>query len=86
MADPSAYPELNDLLRELVSGVRAILVENLCGVYLQGSFALGGADEVSAAEEAALHKSERARVSNLLSRPPWRRSRRPSASTRPTSS
>jgi predicted nucleotidyltransferase len=44
---PTAYPELNAVLRELVSSVRAILGESFCGAYLQGSFALGDADEES---------------------------------------
>jgi predicted nucleotidyltransferase len=44
MADPTVYPELNAVLGELVSGVRAILAENFCGAYLQGSFAVGDAD------------------------------------------
>ena len=44
MAAPTAYPELNDVLRELVESVRSILAENFCGAYLQGSFAIGEAD------------------------------------------
>jgi hypothetical protein len=47
MAAPTAYPELNAVLDELVSSVRAILGDNFCGAYLQGSFALGSADEHS---------------------------------------
>lgn len=41
------FPELNDLLRELVSAVRSILATNLVGVYLTGSFALGDGDAAS---------------------------------------
>ena len=44
------FPELDELLRELVEGVRGVLGENLVGVYLQGSFAVGGADEWSDAD------------------------------------
>ena len=47
MAPPTPYPELNDVLRELVAGVREILADNFCGAYLQGSFAVGDADEHS---------------------------------------
>lgn len=44
MADPTIYPELNAVLRELVASARTILAENFCGAYLQGSFAVGDAD------------------------------------------
>lgn len=44
MAGPTSYPELNDVLRELVASARSILSENFCGAYLQGSFAIGEAD------------------------------------------
>jgi predicted nucleotidyltransferase len=44
---PTRFPELNDVLRELVEGIRGILGESFCGAYLQGSFALGDADEHS---------------------------------------
>lgn len=44
MAEPTSYPELNDVLRELVESARSILSENFCGAYLQGSFAFGEAD------------------------------------------
>jgi hypothetical protein len=36
--------ELDAVLRGLVENVRAILDDNFCGAYLQGSFALGDAD------------------------------------------
>jgi hypothetical protein len=67
MADATVYSELNVLLAELVASVRAILGENFCGAYLQGSFAVGDADvhsdvdfivvthgEVSVEQQAAL--------------------------------
>lgn len=41
---PTAFVELNELLRELVARVEAILGDNFVGAYLQGSFALGDAD------------------------------------------
>jgi hypothetical protein len=41
------FPELNDLLSEFVGRVRSILDQNLVGVYLTGSFALGGGDAAS---------------------------------------
>jgi aminoglycoside adenylyltransferase-like protein/nucleotidyltransferase-like protein len=44
------FPELDDLLHGLVDGVREVLGDNLVGVYLQGSFAVGGADEWSDAD------------------------------------
>jgi predicted nucleotidyltransferase len=50
MAAPTRFPDLNDMLGELVAGVRGVLGENLVGVYLQGSFALGSADEWSDAD------------------------------------
>src|SRR5437868_4750819 len=46
-AAPTAFPELNRVLADLVEGVRAILGDNFCGAYLQGSFAVGDADEHS---------------------------------------
>lgn len=46
-AYPTAYPELNAVLDELTIGAQAVLGDNLLGVYLQGSFALGDADEHS---------------------------------------
>jgi hypothetical protein len=44
MPDPTRYPELNGVLQQLVEGTQAILAENFCGAYLQGSFAVGDAD------------------------------------------
>jgi predicted nucleotidyltransferase len=43
-ATPTRFPELNDVLDELVSRATAILGDNFAGAYLQGSFALGDAD------------------------------------------
>jgi hypothetical protein len=41
---PTAFPDLNAVLDDFVAGVKAILEENFCGAYLQGSFAVGDAD------------------------------------------
>lgn len=41
---PTAYPELNDVLRELVTSVQEILDHNFLAAYLQGSFAVGDPD------------------------------------------
>jgi hypothetical protein len=41
---PTAFVELNQLLRELVERAGSILDGNLVGAYLTGSFALGAAD------------------------------------------
>jgi predicted nucleotidyltransferase len=43
----TAFSELNDLLATFVGRVRAILETKLVGVYLTGSFALGGGDPAS---------------------------------------
>lgn len=44
---PTPYPELNNILLELVSGIEQILGSHFIGAYLQGSFALGDFDEYS---------------------------------------
>jgi predicted nucleotidyltransferase len=44
VADPTAFPDLNAVLADFVASVEAILGENFCGAYLQGSFAVGDAD------------------------------------------
>ena len=43
----TAYPALDSVLTELVAGARTALEENFVGAYLQGSFAVGDADEHS---------------------------------------
>jgi Domain of unknown function (DUF4111) len=43
----TAFPELDDLLAELVARVYSVLGAKLVGVYLTGSFALGGGDAAS---------------------------------------
>ncbi|OGO64127.1 MAG: hypothetical protein A2Z45_10080 [Chloroflexi bacterium RBG_19FT_COMBO_55_16] len=44
---PTPYPELNQVLRHLVSRLQAILGQDLIGAYLQGSFAVGDFDQHS---------------------------------------
>ena len=41
---PTPYPDLNQVLHELVSSMQSALGSNLTGVYLQGSFAVGDFD------------------------------------------
>lgn len=41
---PTVFPDLNELLCELVARVESILGENFVGAYLTGSFALGAGD------------------------------------------
>lgn len=41
---PTPYPELNNVLLDLVDSVRAVLSNNFVGAYLQGSFAVGDFD------------------------------------------
>ena len=41
------FPDLDAVLNELVETTSTILGDNFCGAYLQGSFALGDADEHS---------------------------------------
>lgn len=43
-ASPTRFPELNDLLGELVARAQSILGNNFAGAYLTGSFALGAGD------------------------------------------
>lgn len=45
--DATDYPALNAVLGTLVTETRSTLAGNFCGAYLQGSFALGEADEHS---------------------------------------
>jgi hypothetical protein len=45
--NPTPYPDLNGVLRELITRVQGALGANFIGVYLQGSFAVGDFDEHS---------------------------------------
>jgi hypothetical protein len=44
---PTPYPELNQVLTELVSRIRLIMGRDFIGAYLQGSFAVGDFDQHS---------------------------------------
>jgi hypothetical protein len=44
---PTRFADLNEVLDDLLERVQAILGANFCGAYLQGSFAIGDADEYS---------------------------------------
>jgi predicted nucleotidyltransferase len=56
--EPTVYPALNEVLRNLVASARDILRDEFVGVYLQGSFALGGADEHSDVDFVVVTKDE----------------------------
>ena len=43
-APPTVFPELNELLLELVAQAGSILEDDFVGAYLTGSFALGAGD------------------------------------------
>jgi len=45
--EPTPFGGLNAVLAHLTNSVQAILSDNLVGLYLQGSFAVGDADEMS---------------------------------------
>ncbi len=55
---PTRFPELNKILERLVQGSRDCLEGNLAAVYLQGSFALGEADEYSDVDFLVLTNDE----------------------------
>ncbi len=44
---PTPYPDLNEVLRDMVDSNKAILGDKLAGIYLQGSFAVGDFDRHS---------------------------------------
>ncbi|HET7138190.1 MAG TPA: aminoglycoside adenylyltransferase domain-containing protein [Gaiellaceae bacterium] len=73
MTEPTPFPDLNGVLEELVAGVQRALPQNLRGVYLLGSFALGDADEHSdvdflVATERALSAREQEELQALHGR------------------
>ena len=47
---PTPFPQLNDVLQQLVESQKAILQGNFVAAYLQGSFAVGGFDRHSDAD------------------------------------
>ncbi|MEM6334491.1 MAG: aminoglycoside adenylyltransferase domain-containing protein [Planctomycetota bacterium] len=58
MPNPTPYPELNGVLAELVRELQDALGDELIGVYLQGSFAVGDFDQDSDCDFIAITKSE----------------------------
>src|SRR5215216_3581895 len=50
MDQPTPYPELNAVLRDLVREAQNALTDTFIGAYLQGSFAVGDFDEHSDAD------------------------------------
>ncbi len=55
---PTPYPDLNAVLRELISSMQTILGANFIGAYLQGSFAVGDFDEHSDVDWIVATKDE----------------------------
>jgi predicted nucleotidyltransferase len=55
---PTPYSELNDVLQRYAKGVKLVLGENLIGVYVAGSFAVGDADEFSDADAMVITEDE----------------------------
>jgi len=47
---PKPYPELNDVVSALTTGMQGILEAEFVGAYLQGAFAVGGFDQDSDAD------------------------------------
>jgi hypothetical protein len=54
----TGYAELDAVLEELTANIRSLLGQDLVGLYLQGSFALGGADEHSDVDWIAVTDGE----------------------------
>ncbi|ADD42171.1 aminoglycoside adenylyltransferase domain-containing protein [Stackebrandtia nassauensis] len=76
-AGPTRYPELNELLDELTCRVGDVLGDNLVGMYLCGSFAVGDADMHSdcdflAVVRRALGRVQERRIRALHSEIPTR--------------
>lgn len=55
---PTAHPEVNVVLRELLPGMRAILGDRLVGMYLTGSLAAGDFDRYSDVDFVAVTEDE----------------------------
>jgi predicted nucleotidyltransferase len=56
--NPTPYPVINALLRNLLEGARAILGEELTGMYLEGSLASGDFDQDSDIDFVAVTRAE----------------------------
>jgi aminoglycoside adenylyltransferase-like protein/nucleotidyltransferase-like protein len=57
-AGATPFADLNHVLAELVDGAQHVLGDNFCGAYLQGSFAVGDADEHSDVDFIVVTKDE----------------------------
>jgi hypothetical protein len=55
---PTPYPDLNEVLRDLVDSVRVALGDSFIGAYLQGSFAVGDFDRHSDVDFAIAVRDE----------------------------
>ena len=55
---PTAFPELNAVLLELITALQAALDEDFLGAYLQGSFAVGDYDQHSDVDFAIVTEKE----------------------------
>jgi hypothetical protein len=55
---PTPYPDLNQVLQELLSSIQSILGDTFTGFSLQGSFALGDFDEHSDCDFIVVIKDE----------------------------
>jgi hypothetical protein len=60
--EPTRFPELNDVLAEFLGRLHTALDGELAGAYLQGSFALGDADEESDVDFVVVTERELADV------------------------
>ena len=58
MTGPTPFADLNDVLADLVASLREVLGDELVGAYLQGSFAVGDADEHSDVDFVVVTRGE----------------------------
>lgn len=58
MPQPTPYPELNAVLAKFLETTQSILQDNLVGLYLTGSFALGDADQHSDVDFLVVTRSD----------------------------
>ncbi len=58
VSHPTIFPELNDILRQYAERLKLALRENLVGVYIAGSFAVGDADAYSDVDLMVITESE----------------------------
>lgn len=58
LEQPTVYPEVNDVLREVLTSIRSILGERLVGMYLYGSLTTGDFDRESDVDYVVLTDAE----------------------------